>query len=169
MLRLRVFGPPRLAPYQLLVSNLLHMAHHLILINTLCLSLTRSHCLFISIHPPPLHIAVIAVVAATLLSPLPLLLPPHKLSPLPPTPLHHHPFVACCCSRHPLVVVCLGFWSIYLSPWANPDFSKKNTKKRSARQQTMLQSMWLNCWPVCSQKCPSRWWRQKVHQEQSLL
>jgi len=32
----------------LIVSHLLHMAHHLILINTLCLSLTRSYCLFIS-------------------------------------------------------------------------------------------------------------------------
>ena len=53
----------------------------------LCLSLTRSHCLFISIHLRLSHIAVIAVVAATLLSPSPLPLPPHKLSPLQPPPL----------------------------------------------------------------------------------
>jgi hypothetical protein len=43
--------------------------------------------LFISIHPRLPHIAVIAVVAATLLSPSPLPLPPHKLSPLQPPPL----------------------------------------------------------------------------------
>ena len=60
------------------------MAHHLIM---LCSSLTRSHCLFISIHPRLSHIAVVAVVAATLLSPSPLPLPPHKLSPLQPPPL----------------------------------------------------------------------------------
>ena len=60
------------------------MAHYLIM---LCSSLTRSHCLFISIHPRLPHIAVIAVVAATLLSPSPLPLPPHKLSPLQPPPL----------------------------------------------------------------------------------
>jgi len=53
----------------------------------LCSSLTRSHCLFISIHPCLSHIAVIAVVTATLLSPSPLPLPPHKLSPLQPPPL----------------------------------------------------------------------------------
>ncbi len=87
------------------------MAHHLILINTLCLSLTRSHCLLISIHPPPSHIAVVAVVAAALLSSLPLPLPPHKLSPLPPTPLPPSPLrrllplpspVGCCLSRVPI-------------------------------------------------------------------
>jgi hypothetical protein len=60
------------------------MAHHLIM---LCSSLTRSHCLFISIHPCLSHNAVIAVVALTLLSPSPLPLPPHKLSPLQPPPL----------------------------------------------------------------------------------
>jgi hypothetical protein len=87
------------------------MAHHLILTNTLCLSLTRSHCLLISIHPPLSHIAVVAVVAAALLSPLPLPLPPHKLSPLPPTPLPPSPLrrllplpspVGCCLSRVPI-------------------------------------------------------------------
>ena len=87
------------------------MAHHLILINTLCLSLTRSDCLLISIHPPLSHIAVVAVVAAALLSPLPLPLPPHKLSPLPPTPLPPSPLrrllplpspVGCCLSRVPI-------------------------------------------------------------------
>ena len=77
----------------------------------LCLSLTRSHCLFISIHLRLLHVAVIAVVAVTLLSPSPLLLPPHKLLPLPPPPLPPSPLrrllplpspVGCCLSRVPI-------------------------------------------------------------------
>ncbi len=113
----------------------------------LCSSLTRSHCLFISIHQRLSHIAVIAVVAATLLSSSPLPLPPHKLSPLqlpplplplPPSPLRWLlllPSPAGCCI--------LGSDLSGFSPWTNPDFSKKNTQKSTATQQTMLQSIRL--------------------------
>ena len=120
------------------------MAHHLIM---LCSSLTRSHCLFISIHPCLSHIAVIAVVAATLLSPSPLPLPPHKLSPLQPPPLPPplppSPLRWLLPLPSPVGCCILGSDLSGFSPWANPDFSKKNTQKSTARQQTTLQSIRL--------------------------
>jgi len=61
-------------------------------------------------------------------------------------PCHHCPFVDCWRSHHRLVVVSwqiLGSDLSGFSPWANPDFSKKNTKKSTATQQTMLQSIWI--------------------------
>jgi len=121
------------------------MAHLLCMASTqLCLSLMRSHCLFISIHLPPSHIALIvavAVVAVTLLSPSPLPLPPHKLSPLPSPPLPPSPLrrllplpspVGCCLSRVPI------YPSITMS---QSRFLQEEYSKRSARQQTKLQSM----------------------------
>ena len=121
---------------ELIVSHILHMAHNFILINMLCLSLARSYCLFISIHPPPSHIAVVAVITLTLLC----CLRRHyrcrhiRCHHCRHRPCHYRPFVASCRSRHRLDVVCLGFWSICLSPWANLDSFKKNTQKQSANK-----------------------------------
>ena len=119
------------------------MAHHLIM---LCSSLTRSHCLFISIHPCLSHIAVIAIVAAILLSPSPLPLPP-KLSPLQPPPLPPllppSPLRWLLPLPSPVGCCILGSDLSGFSPWANPDFSKKKSQKSTATQQTTLQSIWL--------------------------